>query len=692
MGAGRFSVEAIFKAVDRFSAPVARMSGRVDRFAREARSNLRSVDSALAGVHGRIAKTGLVLAGAGVGAALAARSVLGAGADFEQAITNVGAVSLMTRKEIAALEKRALELGSSTKFSASEVAAGMELMGRAGFTNAQILSGIEGVLSAAAAEGAELAETASNISNVLKGMGLETSEATRVADVLTLASARTNSSISSLGVSMSNVAATAKQFKIPFEDTVAAVALLQDVGMDASEAGSAVNTMLNRLATPTDKVKAKMRALGVSFQDAKGDMLPLEKILENFSKAAKKSGGNMKQVAFFAELTELRGQKAAMQLKDLFESGKLGTLTEELRDAEGSAKKMADLRMNTLLGDWETLTGAVEGLKIKLFGLEGGPLRDVVKGWTDWIEANDELIVSEAQAFFAGVRKELPGIATGLKHAGRGALALFSTVRENLPEIILWTKRVAVLTAGFYGFAIAVKIARVGIAAVEVTMKVARGTAWLFGKAMTFVRRETDAATIANKRHAAAMAWFNGETTAAGGALGGLRDKLNASALGTKINGITSLMGKAGLLGAALAVGVAIGSWLDETFGLSDKLEEFMAEITGLKNKVPRAKKRGLDPTATRVYADIDRGYQPPSNSLATPLMNDFVDRDRPVPQIATPENMTAQQIADALTVQMEGRQVVDVNVKAEPGTSAEVTKSRPRKTRAELPASGRKR
>ena len=375
-------------------------------------TKMRSVAQGLA-IGGAIAAGGLVMAGQ-------------AGANFEEAITAVGAVSLMTRDQIADLEKEALRLGSSTKFTATEAANAMEVMGRAGFTNAEVLKAIPGVLNAAAAEGAEMAEVTSHVSNVLKGLGLEASEAGRVADVLTLASARTNSSISSLGESMKNLSPVAKQFGIRLEDAVGMVALLQDVGLDASEAGTATATMLTKLAKPADEVAAKMRQMGVAFQDAHGNMLPPLEIFQNMQGAAKKLGGNMDQVAFFADLVGLRGQKAALNLKDLFSSEKGQGLTAELRNAAGSAEKMAALRMQNLKGDLTILSSTVEGLQIKLFNLESGPLRGVVQGITAWVSANEGLIVSKFGEYMDKLSAALPTVVLWLERIGKILLSFYA--------------------------------------------------------------------------------------------------------------------------------------------------------------------------------------------------------------------------------------------------------------------------
>lgn len=71
MASTRFSVAAVFSAVDRVTAPVSRMQNSVMRFSRSAERGLKSVDRALGKVTGALntaAKTSLKFAAAGVGA------------------------------------------------------------------------------------------------------------------------------------------------------------------------------------------------------------------------------------------------------------------------------------------------------------------------------------------------------------------------------------------------------------------------------------------------------------------------------------------------------------------------------------------------------------------------------------------------------------------------------------------------
>jgi TP901 family phage tail tape measure protein len=576
--AGKFTLEAVFRAVDKLSAPVRRMASGLDKFQQKASKSLSDLDVRVSKVTGSLRTMATVAGIAGIAAGAVALNVGKTGADFEQAITNVGAVSLVTRDQIAELEAKALELGATTKFSATEVANAMEMMGKAGFENEEVLSGVGGILAAAAAEGAGLEETASNVSNVLKGMGLAVTESTRVADVLTLASARTNSSISSLGESMKNVSSTARQLGVPLEDTVAMVALLQDVGLDASEAGSATATMLTKLAAPSKEAAAQMRAMGVAFQDSAGNMLAPEKVLGQLVKSAQKSGGNMKQVAFFAELVGMRGQKAALNLQELFKKGKFQGLTEKLAGAAGSAEKMANIRMDTLLGDVEQLGGSVDSFKIALYNTQAGPLRGVVQGMREWLEANQEVIKSGIVDFINAAIPVVTGFGKGLLDAFRGALPFI----KGLSSALGIFSGESVLGAEARSYLFAQQLFKLGsvLLGLIVVVKAAQAAVFAFGAVTKAVQATVFLFTGAIKGAQAALVLYQTWTKA--GAVGTI-----ALQFATKAAAVDLVVAKVAAYGAAggfaamavpiLAVAAALASlkiaW--------DQLESFMNENGG---------------------------------------------------------------------------------------------------------------
>jgi TP901 family phage tail tape measure protein len=411
------------------------MQQRVLRFTRSAEGGLRRLNMGFKKLSSGIKKFGLGLAAGAAAATTSIWSLSQSGMDFEQAITNVGATALKTREEIAPLEDLAKKLGATTEFTATQSANAMEILTRAGFEMNEVIDATPAVLSAASASGLEIAEVAGHVSNVLKGMGLEMNQASKVADVLALASAKTNSSIGSLGESMKNVSATARQLNVPIEEAVASVALLQDVGLDASVAGSAFNTMLTNMAKPAPKVQRQMRRFGVSFKDTAGNMLPLQKVLEQLNIASEKAGGNFDQVAFFADLVGLRGQKAASNLSDLFKKGKVEDLVKELRKALGTSEKMAALRMDTTTGSLTLLGSAVDAVKVKLFDMNSGPLKQTIDDLTKWVGKNEDVIATGISEFISDLITNLPEIWKWIKRIGIG-LAVFFTLNAILNTLV----------------------------------------------------------------------------------------------------------------------------------------------------------------------------------------------------------------------------------------------------------------
>lgn len=86
-------------------------------------------------------------------------------ADFESAMSKVAAVSDATGSDLDALTKKAREMGSRTKFSASEAAEAMNYMAMAGWKTEDMLNGLDGVMNLAAASGESLGTTSGAINN-----------------------------------------------------------------------------------------------------------------------------------------------------------------------------------------------------------------------------------------------------------------------------------------------------------------------------------------------------------------------------------------------------------------------------------------------------------------------------------------------------------------------------------------------
>src|SRR5690625_5089123 len=228
-------------------------------------------------------KVGGAVTGAGVALAGGLGYAVKVTADFESAMSRVGALSGATDKEMAELTQTAKDLGVTTVFSSSEAAEGMQYLSMAGFETNEIIAAMPGLLNTAAAGQLDLGTAADITSNILSGFGIEATETGRVADVLTKAFTSSNTTMESLGESFKMLAPTANAPGVPIEDAAAAVGLLGDAGIQGSMAGSQLSRALTRLAGPASQAADVMEEIGFNAFGSSGKMKPLEDSIRELS-------------------------------------------------------------------------------------------------------------------------------------------------------------------------------------------------------------------------------------------------------------------------------------------------------------------------------------------------------------------------------------------------------------------------
>lgn len=318
------------------------------------------------------------------------------GMDFEQGMAQVAAVSGATADEMEAMEAQARELGATTKFSAMDAASGMEFLARAGFGANEVIAAMPGLLDLAAASGADLGVAADITSNILSGFGMAAEEAGRVADVLALASASSNTSVEGMGEAMKYVAPVAAALGISVEETAAAVGVLGDAGIQGGQAGTVLRAGLLRLASPTDAVAGLMEDLGMEMFDAEGNMKAIPDVLKELENGLEGMTSQQKTAA----LETMFGAQAVSGWSALLDAGsdKLGDFSGELNNAEGAAAEMAEIMGDTTTGRLLELQSALEEIALQIFGALQPALETVIAilsdlaGWFNGL--SDEMVAT----------------------------------------------------------------------------------------------------------------------------------------------------------------------------------------------------------------------------------------------------------------------------------------------------------
>ena len=169
-------------------------------------------------------------------------------ADFDSAMSQVAAVSGATGSDLDALRDKAREMGSKTKFSASEAAEAMNYMAMAGWKTSDMLSGIEGIMNLAAASGEDLASTSDIVTDALTAFGLTAADSGHFADILAAASSNANTNVSMMGETFKYCAPIAGALGFSAEDTAEAIGLMGNAGIKSTQAGTALRTIMSNLS------------------------------------------------------------------------------------------------------------------------------------------------------------------------------------------------------------------------------------------------------------------------------------------------------------------------------------------------------------------------------------------------------------------------------------------------------------
>ena len=308
----------------------------------------------------------------------AIRGTLKSIADFDQAIADVGAISRATDQQLEKLRKTALQLGGSTKFTATEVAGLQKELAKLGFTTTEILNAQSAILSLAAAAQTDLANAATVAGITVNQFGLTANETQRVVDVMARSFTSSALDIDKFTESMKFVGPAAKASGLSIEEATARLAQLADAGISGSLAGTSLRQI----------------------------MLALSKESGTFSEKIERAAEAGLDLAGAADEVQRRAATALLVLADGVDN--VDDLTEALENAAGAADELARKQLDTLHGQITILTSAWNRFVLSVSASESGfrgikgilsSFSGILNNYVDASNALADIGVEEAQGF-----------------------------------------------------------------------------------------------------------------------------------------------------------------------------------------------------------------------------------------------------------------------------------------------------
>ena len=302
-------------------------------------------------------------------------------ADFDTAMSKVAAISGATGKDFDALRAKAREMGSKTKYSATEAASAFEYMAMAGWKTEDMLGGIEGIMNLAAASGEDLATTSDIVTDALTAFGLSADDSGHFADILAAASSNANTNVSMMGETFKYCAPIAGALGFSAEDTAEAIGLMGNAGIKSSQAGTALRTIMNNLSKDVKLTGNAFGTMTIETTNQDGSMKSLNVIL----KECRKAFSQMSESEKAANAQTLVGKNAMSGFLALMNAAPqdIEKVNNAIANCDGKAGEMADTMQNNLEGQITILKSQLQELAISF----GDILMPAIRQIVSWIQS-----------------------------------------------------------------------------------------------------------------------------------------------------------------------------------------------------------------------------------------------------------------------------------------------------------------
>ena len=367
-----------------------------------------------------VGKDLLVLSGAmAIPLVMAAKSFAG----FDDSMRLVQAVTQATNNDFKALTITSQRLGRETSYTAQQVADAMVSLGRMGFAPAEIQAAIADVLNLARATGTDLAEAGDIAANSLRIFGLEAAKMGDVSDILTVTANSSAQTLTDLFEALKMGGPQAAAAGENIRETCASLAVLANLGIKGSLAGTALRKSFSQFAKV--KVQEQLRAVGVETLDANGNLRKMAEIMRDISKVMQ-TMPTAEKLAFAEDIFDIRGSLAGLTLTA--NTDELDAMMAKLMDVEGVAADTAKKMDAGLGGSFRLLMSAVEGAMNAIATAMNGTLQPfinkvtaVINVFTKWIEQHQGLVTAFAVAVAGAAALGVALVAIGVISKGVSA-------------------------------------------------------------------------------------------------------------------------------------------------------------------------------------------------------------------------------------------------------------------------------
>jgi len=373
---------------------------------------------------------------------------------YDQALKNLKAITGATDAEVRAMGETIKQVARTTKFSMTETADAMVLLGQAGFDAGESMDAIQATADLATGTLSDMKTVADLLTTSVRAFNLESFQAGQISDIMANAINKSKLTVDKLRIAFNYVGPAAYAVGAEIEEVTAAMMTLANSGLRASTIGTGLRQVFSRLVAPSAKLREAYEEHNIQLEDldvrAHGFVGVMENLAEVFVDST--TGAIDARKAF--ELFGLRGANSIVALMRAINSGEFNRALDSVYEV-GTAANMAGIQIEGLALQFKNLQDRFKSLMVELGAL----------GFTDVLRGFLEVVRQTVIALTAFVEQGIGGaITTYTTFTATTGIATIAVLALG-KAIYLVTKRIYTFSAALLKHPIGWLVLAVGAAA-----------------------------------------------------------------------------------------------------------------------------------------------------------------------------------------------------------------------------------
>ena len=230
------------------------------------------------------------------------------GSKVEQTLAIIKELGGNTVAEVGQVKASLLDLAASGPFGPREIAEAFKTLSLAGLDAKQQVTAIKDVLNFAVAGDLGIGKAAEALVTIGTAFKYSAESYNRVSDVIAKTAAVSVASVEGTAKAFATASPLAEQYGIALEDVAVQVALLSNIGIKNTAAGTSIRNFYQQILADTPKVKNALAQLKFDPRDAEGRVKDITTIVKELGASLDKLDLRSRQAAQ-AALSNERGNK-----------------------------------------------------------------------------------------------------------------------------------------------------------------------------------------------------------------------------------------------------------------------------------------------------------------------------------------------------------------------------------------------